>query len=81
MMDNETRILILEKSFNYVEEIITECYVEDDEKQTFAKIDNKIAELLKTTKEDIDRQAIYDAMKKLETLSFEEIAEIYDTLI
>ena len=80
-MDNETRILILEKSFNYLEEIIGECYVEDDEKQTFENIDNKIAELLKTTKEDIDRQAIYDAMKKLEAFSFEEIAEIYDTLI
>ena len=80
-MDNETRILILEKSFNYLEEIIGECYVEDDEKQTFENIDNKIAELLKTTKEDIDRQAIYDAMKKLEAFSFDEIAEIYDTLI
>ena len=80
-MDNETRILILEKSFNYLEEIIGECYVEDDEKQTFENIDNKIAELLKTTKEDIDRQAIYDAMKKLEAFSFEEIAEIYDTLV
>lgn len=80
-MDNETRILILEKSFNYLEEIIGECYVEDDEKQTFENIDNKIAELLKTTKEDIDRQAIYDAMRKLEAFSFEEIADIYDTII
>ena len=79
-MNKEQEIKVLAKSFDYVEQIILSSYREDNELLTKSNIINELAKLLKEADDEIDRLALKDAEKKLNSLSFDEIAEIYDTL-
>ena len=79
-MSDEERIAILEKSFDFLEQIIQEAYVEDDEAKTRENILKVAKQIFEKSKSELDRLALKDAIEKLDNFSFMDIAEIYDSL-
>ena len=79
-MSDEERIAILEKSFDFLEQIIQEAYVEDDEAKTRENILKVAKKIFEKSKSELDRLALKDALEKLDDFSFMDIAEIYDSL-
>ena len=79
-MSDEERIAILEKSFDFLEQIIQEAYVEDDEAKTRENILKVAKQIFEKSKSELDRLALKDALEKLDDFSFMDIAEIYDSL-
>ncbi len=80
-MNNEEEIKILEKSFDLMEKFIINCYVKNDERSTRLNIKDTAKALKKACKNEIDLKALMEAVKKLDSLSFLEIEEIYDILV
>ena len=79
-MSDEERIAILEKSFDFLEQIIQEAYAEDDEAKTRENILKVAKKIFEKSKSELDRLALKDALEKLDDFSFMDIAEIYDSL-
>ena len=79
-MSDEERIAILEKSFDFLEQIIQEAYVEDDEAKTRENILKVAKQIFEKSKSELNRLALKDALEKLDDFSFMDIAEIYDSL-
>ena len=79
-MSDEERIAILEKSFDFLEQIILKAYVEDDEVTTRENILKVAKQIFEKSKSELDRLALKDALEKLDDFSFMDIAEIYDSL-
>ena len=79
-MSDEERIAILEKSFDFLEQIIQKAYVEDDEAKTRENILKVAKKIFEKSKSELDRLALKDALEKLDDFSFMDIAEIYDSL-
>lgn len=78
-MSDEERIAILEKSFDFLEQIILKAYVEDDEVTTRENILKVAKQIFEKSKSELDRLALKDALEKLDNFSFMDIAEIYDS--
>ena len=77
-MTNEERVYILEKSFDLMEDIIVHCFIANDEDLMRFNVTRYKEKLEKKLKNEKDKLALSDALKKLAALSYEEIEEIYD---
>ena len=79
-MDNKERIAILEKSFDLVEDCIVNFVVEGNEELTRHDIKTALEDMLSHTIDHIQRQAIAEAYRKIEAMSFNELLEMKDLL-
>lgn len=80
MDDNKTRIKILERSFDIMEEVIIKGFVEDDEKKTRKNFATILAEKRKSLVTEVDQKALQEVDYKLGNLTYIEISEIYDII-
>ena len=78
--DNELRIKVLERSFDYLGQLIIKCYVENDEKATRENINKMIKEFEAECTNEIDAEAIKESLRRANNLTFVELGEMYDIL-
>lgn len=76
---NSIRISILEKSFNYMERFLP-LSIGKDYDETFANFMGYINKEKTKTSSSAELEALDDAVKKVESLSYEEIAEIVEMI-
>ena len=74
-------IKVLERAFNLMEEIILKCYEENDEKATRENIKKYLDDFESKVNNKEDFCVMKDARAKLDALSYQEMAEIYEILI
>lgn len=82
-MDNEKRIKILERSFSIMEEIILNCFNEDEKElrqRMKSEGDARLDECRVKRLGPDEYCAIKDALTKLSSLSYNEIEEMYHLL-
>lgn len=77
---SEKEKAIYEKSMEITEDILKNCIVLGDEKETSKKIDAKLKELANNCQSVDDAKAGYLAVKRLEELTFEQLEELHKTV-
>ena len=77
--DDEERE-ILKKSMEITEEILLNCVVPDDEKETEKKINDRFSELTSKVTSLQESKAIYLSFQKFKEMTFEKLIEIYKTV-
>lgn len=75
------KVKILEGAFNLMETLIANCYKENDEKGTRTNFAKALDDLESKAKTKIDKAIIKDTRAKLDSLSFDEIGELYELIV
>ena len=79
-MNNETRVAILTRSFELVENILCKC-LKPAEEETRSAIKAEFLERYKKIgNDDNEKIALMDAYKKIEAMDYDELVEIVDLL-
>ena len=79
-MNNETRVAILTRSFELVEDILCKC-LKPTEEETRSAIKAEFLERYeKVGNDDNEKIALMDAYKKIEVMDYDELVEIVDLL-
>lgn len=71
---------IIEKSLEITEDILKNCIVLGDEKESQKRIDAKLKEIASRCESVDDAKAGYLAVKRLEELTFEQLEELHKTV-
>lgn len=74
-MDQERQVKILEATFNYIDDIIVSCVV-DDESQTRANIETRLEEDLRSVIDADHREVIIEASIRLNEMTYEQLSEL-----